>query len=314
MAGRRLTPAGKLAVVATVRGRMKVEGDDGPLELAMAEDGRGGSPLLLVHGFTGAKEDFTAHLGLLAAAGWHAVAPDLRGHGASDAPDDEGAYDLALLAGDLLALADTLGWESFVLLGHSMGGMVAQVAALVAPGRLEGLVLMDTGPCSVGVDRDLADLSVDVVRSGGMALLGEVVASLPEGSPLDTTAARRLRQSRPSPLGGDDFEASWAAFADAKLHAASPAMYAAMVPAMLDQLDRSAALASLAVPTLVVAGEHDALFLDDCRHLAATIPGARLEIIAGAGHNPQHEAPETWSVVLLDFLAGLARPSRAADG
>ena len=291
--------------------RLEIEGIDRSLELALAEDGQSGRPLLVVHGFTGAKEDFTSHLGTLAAAGWHPVAPDLRGHGASDAPDDEGSYDLALLAGDLLALADALGWRRFSLLGHSMGGMVAQVAALAAPERIEALVLMDTSPGPVGVDRALADLSVDVVRSGGMALLGEVVASLPEGSPLDTTAARRLRQSRPSPLGGDDPEASWAAFGEAKLHAASPKMYAAMVPAMLDQADRCGALGGLGVPTLVVVGEHDTLFLDDCRRLAAAIPGARLEVIAGAGHNPQHEAADAWEAIVLGFLAEVAA---AADG
>ncbi len=297
--------------------RVEIEATDGPLGLATAEDGRGGRPLLLAHGFTGAKEDFASHLPTLAAAGWHAVAPDLRGHGASDVPGDEAAYDLGLLAADLLALADALGWGRFTLLGHSMGGMVAQVAALAVPHRLDGLILMDTSPGPVQVDRDLANLSVDVVRSGGMALLGEVVASLPDGSPLDTTAARRLRRSRPSPLGGDDFEASWAAFGEAKLHAASPVMYAAMVPAMLDQADRQAALAGLNVPTLVIVGEHDTLFLDDCRRLAVTIPGARLEVIADAGHNPQHEAPDAWEAVLLGFLAevaGAADSSRAAVG
>src|SRR3954463_5300813 len=100
-------------------------------KLAYAEAGAGGRPFLLVHGFTGAKEDFTEWLDRLADAGWHAVAPDNRGHGASEKPDDESEYAFALLAGDLLALADDL-WgpdAPFVLLGHSMGGMVAQVLA-----------------------------------------------------------------------------------------------------------------------------------------------------------------------------------------
>lgn len=281
-------------------------GTSEPISLAVAEAGAGGRHLLLVHGFTGAKEDFVEHLPALADAGWHAVAPDLRGHGASHAPTDEGAYDLSVLAGDLLALADHLDWPRFALVGHSMGGMVAQVATLAAPERVEALVLMDTSAGPVGVDRDLADLSVEVVRSGGMALLSEVIASLPEGSPLDTTAARNARRTRPSPLGGDDPEASWAAFGEAKMQAASPAMYAAMVPVMLDQADRRPALAGLSITALVMVGEHDELFLDDCRALADTIPGARLEVVPGAGHNPQHEAPEAWLGSLVAFLAGVA--------
>ena len=286
--------------------QVSVAAGDRPIALSVAEAGAGGRPLLLVHGFTGAKEDFTEHLPALASAGWHVVAPDLRGHGASHAPADEEAYDLTSLAGDLLALADALEWARFALLGHSMGGMVAQVATLAAPERVEALVLMDTSPGPVGVDRALADLSVEVVRSGGMALLGEVIASLPDGSPLDTTASRRLRRSRPSPLGGDDPEASWAAFGEAKMLAASPAMYAAMVPVMLDQADRRPSLGELALPVLVIVGEHDTLFLEDSRRLAAAIPGARLEVVAGAGHNPQHEAPDAWLGALLAFLAEVA--------
>ncbi|CAN5685162.1 hypothetical protein BH24ACT2_BH24ACT2_14500 [soil metagenome] len=292
--------------VTIIERQLNVVAGDRSISLAVAEAGAGGRPLLLIHGFTGAKEDFTEHLPALAAAGWHVVAPDLRGHGASHAPLEEEAYDLAALASDLLALADTLDWSRFTLLGHSMGGMVAQVATLAAPERVEALVLMDTSPGPVGVDRDLADLSVEVVRSGGMALLGEVIASLPEGSPLDTTASRRLRRSRPSPLGGDDSEASWAAFGEAKMLAASPVMYAAMVPVMLDQPDRRPLLSELALPVLVIVGEHDTLFLEDSRRLAAAIPGARLEIVAGAGHNPQHEAPDAWLPLLLAFLDEVA--------
>ena len=100
--------------------------DIGTVQLNIAEEGLGGRPLMLVHGFTGAKEDFGDFLAPLAERGWHVVAPDLRGHGASGKPDDESAYTLATFAGDLFALADSLGWSRFTLLGHSMGGMIAQ--------------------------------------------------------------------------------------------------------------------------------------------------------------------------------------------
>ena len=101
----------------------------GDVELSIAEAGAGQRPLLMVHGFTGAKEDFTPWLDRLAGQGWHAVAPDLRGHGASSKPAEESAYSFELLADDVLRLADSLGWGTFVLLGHSMGGMIAQFVA-----------------------------------------------------------------------------------------------------------------------------------------------------------------------------------------
>src|SRR5688572_1906018 len=117
------------------------------VELEIVEAGEGGRPFLVLHGFTGAKEDFTHHEGWvdrLAEQGWHVVAPDHRGHGASSKPDGEAAYTFDEFAADALALADHLGWERFALLGHSMGGMIAQYVALTAPERLAGLVLMDT--------------------------------------------------------------------------------------------------------------------------------------------------------------------------
>src|SRR3954469_7144761 len=135
----RRTNEGSAAMGIDVR---DIEVGDG-IHLNVAEAGRGGRPFLLVHGFTGAKEDFTEWLERLANQGWHAVANDNRGHGASSKPDDTGRYSFDALADDVLALADALWGRGahFVLLGHSMGGMVAQVVALRAPERLAALVL-----------------------------------------------------------------------------------------------------------------------------------------------------------------------------
>ena len=284
-----------------------VEG--GSVELCLAEAGAGGRPLLVVHGFTGAKEDFVEHLPALAAEGWHAVAPDLRGHGASAAPEGEASYSLDVLAADLMGLADALGWSSLTLLGHSMGGMVVQLAVLSHPRRVDALILVDTCHGPVEIDRSLAMASVEVVRRSGTPALAVLLASLPpDANPLDTAASRQVRQARPSPLGGDDPAESWAAFGEAKLHAASPAMYAAMVPAMLDQPDRLEALGRLRLPTLVVVGEQDGAFFEPCRRMASTIPGAHLEVVRGAGHNPQHERPQEWQAAVLAFLSGLTGP------
>src|SRR3954451_10137424 len=85
------------------------------LQLAIAEAGAGGRPLMLVHGFTGAKEDFGDWMDAFADDGWWAVAPDLRGHGSSAKPEREEDYSIAEFATDVLALADQLDWERFAL-------------------------------------------------------------------------------------------------------------------------------------------------------------------------------------------------------
>ena len=81
--------------------------------LAVISAGHGGVPLML-HGFTGSKEDFADELHHFAELGFWAVSPDLRGHGGSHQPDDEGHYSLEIFAADVFGLADALGWERFI--------------------------------------------------------------------------------------------------------------------------------------------------------------------------------------------------------
>ncbi|MEZ5203593.1 MAG: alpha/beta fold hydrolase [Acidimicrobiales bacterium] len=172
------------------------------VRLATLEAGEGGRPLLLVHGFTGAKEDFGDWVAPFADAGWWVVAPDLRGHGASDQPDEEHRYSLSILADDLLALAAELGWDRFALVGHSMGGMVAQDLVLRGEGPVERLVLMDThhGPVE-GLDRASVELAVGILRTEGLPALPGADREPPaeaEGA-LRRAPAPRARATRRSP-------------------------------------------------------------------------------------------------------------------
>lgn len=263
----------------------------GEVELVVAEAGAGGDPLLLVHGFTGAKEDFGDWFEALAARGWHVVAPDLRGHGHSTRPDDEAEYDFERYADDLAALADALGWDRFVLLGHSMGGMVAQVLALRAPDRIRALILMDTlhGPLA-HVDRELAGAAAGIARTRGMDVLQALLedATDPLASPADT----RVKAERPG----------YAEYGARKLRTVSPAMYAAMLPAMLDADDRLEDLTRLTMPALVVVGEQDTGFVAASERMAATLPQATYRCVPDAGHSPQFEAPEAWWAAVSGFL------------
>ena len=260
----------------------------------VVEAGSGGKPLLLVHGFGGAKEDFSEHLEALASLGWHAVAPDLRGHGASEWPKGEDAYSFSSFGGDLVALTASLGWTSFVLLGHSMGGMVAQELALAHPSAVRGLILMDTahGPMA-WLDRDLLAMGVAVIRDEGVDAYVDLTNALRDSDPLVTPAFRRLLDERPG----------YAEFCDRKARATSADMRAAMMPVFVDQPERLPALSRLDVPTLCLAGEQDDGFLDHTRAMAAAIPGARLAVIPDAGHSPQFENPTAWFAEIAAFLA-----------
>ena len=270
----------------------------GGIRLSIAEAGAGQDPLLLVHGFTGAKEDFTPWLDRLAASGWHAVAPDLRGHGASTKPAQEAAYSFEIMADDMLGLAEALGWDRFVLLGHSMGGMVAQFVACKEPARLDGLILMDTahGPLR-NLDPELVEAAAAIVRSQGMDALASILAERP--GPLETAAHRRLINE----------QAGYAEFCDRKLRATSPALYAAMAPAFLSAADRLDSLRTLpdSLPVLVIVGEQDQPFLGPSSRMAVGVGQGSLQIIPDAGHCPQFENTEAWWQALSGFLATVAQ-------
>jgi 3-oxoadipate enol-lactonase len=253
--------------------------------------------LLLVHGFTGAKEDFSDWLEPLADLGWDAAAVDLRGHGASAKPSGVDDYRLDVMAADVVDVADALGWDRFALLGHSMGGMVAQIVATTLPERLTGLVLMNTGHGPVeGIERRLADLACAVVAAGGMPALVEAMAALDDGRPLETPSQLRVLAERPD----------HAEFNARKLLAVEPDCYRALAIEMFEQADRLEELRRLALPVLVIVGAEDRPFLGASRRIADAIPGATLEVVPDAGHSPQFENPAAWWGALQRFLKEIA--------
>jgi 3-oxoadipate enol-lactonase len=268
----------------------------GDVSLHVVDAGEGGRPVMLVHGFTANSDEVAGVIEPLTDLGWHAVAPDLRGHGRSDRPTDAGAYSLELMAADVVALADWLGWDRFALLGHSMGGGVAQLIALDHPERLSGLILASTfhGPVP-GISMELVQLGCWVVREAGMEGLADAQAARRAENPESVAAFERLQEAIPG----------YAEQSRARLVSTSPDMWMAMAPRFVDQEDRLSRLAALDVPTAVIVGEFDGTMGDDCRRLAAAIPGASLTVIAGAGHVPQLEQPEAWWAALSEFMSRL---------
>lgn len=272
---------------------MRVSADDGVgLEVCVvgARDAPG---LLLVHGFGGAKEDFADHVDALAAS-HRVVTFDHRGHGESDKPDDPAAYSLDRMAADVVAVAAGTDLRDLRLLGHSMGGMVVRRVALAQPDLAAALVFMDTSPGPPpGLDPELIAFGVEVVKQHGMAELKRLQDEL---DPLGSPSYRRVLAERPG----------FAEYAARKWASLAPAMWEAMAVEIVTQPDQLAALAAVRVPTLVMVGDEDTVFVDPSRAIATTVPGATLEVIPTAGHSPQFENPEAWLVALQGFLAGLA--------
>ncbi len=109
------------------------------IRMHIAEQGSG--PLILLcHGFPESWYSWRHQLPVLAAAGYHAVAPDMRGYGQTDQPEDIAKYTLLHLVGDMIGLLDALGERSCVIVGHDWGAGVAWNAALMRPDRFRAVV------------------------------------------------------------------------------------------------------------------------------------------------------------------------------
>jgi epoxide hydrolase A/B len=109
------------------------------IRIHVAEQGKG--PLVvLCHGFPESWYSWRHQLPALAEAGFHAVAPDMRGYGQTDHPETIDQYTLLHLVGDMVGLIDALGAESAVMVGHDWGAPVAWTTALLRPDRVRGVI------------------------------------------------------------------------------------------------------------------------------------------------------------------------------
>jgi 2-succinyl-6-hydroxy-2,4-cyclohexadiene-1-carboxylate synthase len=261
--------------------RVRVNG----IELAFEEHGSGARPLVLLHGFTGYRQDFATQVAALAAQG-RVILPDLRGHGDSgrSSPAD---YTLRQLQEDLLGLLDALDVGCCDLLGHSMGGMVALRAVLGAPERFGSLILMDTAPGPLPwVDREQLALASRVAREAGMKTLATILRARAKDDPERGEPDRRLEAS-----WGEERFWQWR---ESRVAVMDPNAYEAFGRALVEQEDVTPRLASIGVPTTVLVGERDREFRGPAERLAREIPDAFLVVLPEAGHQPQLEAPAAW--------------------
>ncbi|HVM21442.1 MAG TPA: alpha/beta fold hydrolase [Egibacteraceae bacterium] len=244
-----------------------------------------GRPLLLVHGYTGSKEDFEPVLRGLGERR-RVIAVDLPGHGGSPGSDDPGAYALGPTSAWVLAFADSVGLDDFHLLGHSMGGLVVQRVAAAASQRLLSLTLMATG---MGAVRDEA--AEHLTR---MAL-----AARDHG----VEAAWAAGQQRPPRAIEPPTDPARDAFVRRRFRALSPAALVGGARNLVGAAPLGAFLRGIDVPVLVIHGEHDDAWLpSEQAELARITRGARYVVVPDAVHSPQLENAEYWLKAVTSFL------------
>jgi pimeloyl-ACP methyl ester carboxylesterase len=118
----------------------KIETNGINMRIAMAGDS--GPLVLLVHGWPESWYSWRHQLTGLSAAGFRVVAPDMRGYGETDQPQDVAEYDMAKLTADMVGVLDALGEDTATIVGHDWGAPVAQYSALFYPERFTSLVMM----------------------------------------------------------------------------------------------------------------------------------------------------------------------------
>lgn len=235
-----------------------------------------GPAIILLHGYSDSSFSFSRVMPLLPSE-LRVIAPDFRGHGHSDRP--QSGYRVEDLANDVLQLMDALEVPSAIIVGHSMGSLVAQAIVDRAPSRVTQLVLVGG---ALRCDNEV------------VTVLGEAINALRD--PVDIAFVREFQYSTvalPVP----------AEFMDAAI-ANSGRMPARVWKEILaGLLSYRPAAKRPAVRTLVLGGKKDAVFsAAEQTQLARAYPDARLQLFDDVGHAPHWERPDQFVSALLRFL------------
>lgn len=255
------------------------------VRLHFAEQGDAeGIPVILLHGYSDTWFSFSRVLPLLS-PGIRAYALDQRGHGRSDKP--AAGYSMRQLADDVIAFMDARGIARATIVGHSMGGFVAQEVALAAPSRVQALVLIGAAP--------------HLNSFNGIAELEAAVAELTDPVPLDFT--RDFQQSTIFASVPPEFME--------RVSEDSRRLPAGAWRALLQgmrEMGSTAGLRQARIPALVAWGDRDSFVpraaVDSLLQL---FPEATLSVYEETGHATQWERPERFARELGLVLGSLPR-------
>ncbi|MEK5419285.1 alpha/beta hydrolase [Paenibacillus odorifer] len=240
-----------------------------------------GEVIVLLHGFCGSAEYWEQVIPVLS-SGYRVIAPDLRGHGASEAP--LGPYSIEQMADDVLGLLDSLEIAECIMLGHSLGGYITLSFAQRYASRLKGFGLIHSTAYPDSEEAKEKRLkSVSAIQNEGITpfvdsfVPGLFAEATPSTSPQLLERAKEIGYKTP-PQG-----------------AAGAAL------AMRERPDRRDVITATTLPVLLVAGEQDGLIPAE-RTFTADKPNITQATISGVGHMSLFEAPERLAEIIKDFV------------
>ena len=310
--------------------------DTNGIRMHVAEQGTG--PLvILCHGFPESWYSWRHQLAALAAAGFHAVAPDMRGYGQTDAPAEIEAYTLLHLVGDMVGLVGALGEKSAVIAGHDWGGPVAWHAALFRPDVFRAVIALSVPfrprgpkpPTSVMPKTDEAMFYQLHFQTPGVAE-AELERDVPStirrlaysgsGDALEPGKITMVPRSGGFLTQTTDPETlpPWMTAADVEFYASEFSRTGFRGPLnWYRNIDRNWELlapfagAVVTVPALYVAGDKDLVVqfpgMDQLiANLSRFVPRLqRTMLLPGCGHWTQQERPREVNEAMLEFLKTL---------
>ncbi|MFZ5825246.1 MAG: alpha/beta fold hydrolase [Bacillota bacterium] len=251
---------------------------DSGLNLFYRESGSGDRVLLLIHGNLASSIWWDRVMALLP-AGIKAYAPDLRGYGDSDKP--EGEWSMHDLADDIYRFARAVGIERATVVGHSMGGGVAQQLTVEHPALVERLVLLNSAE-PAGLQTPPEKYAQIEAMARQPETVKMVLGMMAPTAPKDEFYARVMEESVAKSAG------SWIRGGYA-----------------LDRMNLVEQVGSIAVPVLILFGQKDILITPEMMERThRQIPGSVLEMWPEVGHSANLEDPERFTQRLLAFMEG----------
>jgi pimeloyl-ACP methyl ester carboxylesterase len=273
------------------------------LRFTVDEAGEGDRVALCLHGFPESRYSWRYQLPMLAKAGWHAIAPDMRGYGESDRPLEQSAYAMDRLVEDAGALFDAYGARQRLLIAHDWGALIAWTFALRKTRALDGLVIMNVP--HPAVFREVWQRSWDQKAKSWYVAFFQI-PWLPE----------RMLTANNARAVGEMFRGmavNKAAFPDEVLehyrqNALKPGAMTAMINYYRANLrvlaDRSTPAPMIETPTLMIWGEADAaLSIENTRGYEKLVRDFTLERLPRVSHWVQQEAPDEVNARLSSWLA-----------